>query len=274
MDEYRSCLWAGPWQRGCVSRTTLVTGVSRRRGIGFAVARRLLREDGARVFAHSFAAYDATEPWGADPDGVAGVLAGLGGEGDRLAHLDTDLSDPDAPRRLVAAAVERGPVDALVVHHARAHPGALHELEPETLDATWAVNVRAALLLVRAFAQQYRPGPAGGRVVLFTSGQHLVAAPAEIPYAATKGALAQITPTLADALAEHDVTVNCLNPGPTDTGWAAPDQEASVAHHMPRGRWNTPDEAADVVALLLAPEAATITGQVINAEAGFRRFNP
>ncbi len=114
------------------------------------------------------------------------------------------------------------------------------------------------MLLVRAFAEQYRPGPEGGRVVLFTSGQHLGPAPSEIPYAATKGALRQITRTLADALAERAITVNCVNPGPTDTGWAAPDPEALIARHMRRGRWNTPDEAADVVALLLAPEAATI----------------
>ncbi len=240
------------WQCGSVSRTTLVTGVSRRQGIGFAIARRLLREDGARVFAHSFAPYDATEPWGADPDGIIGVLAALGDEGERLAHLEADL----------------------VLNHARSQLGALDELEAATLDLTWAVNVRASLLLVQAFAEQYRPGPEGGRVVLFTSGQHLGPAPSEIPYAVTKGALQQITRTLADALAERGITVNCLNPGPTDTGWATPDQEAFVARHMPRGRWNAPDEAADVVALLLAAEAATITGQVVDAEGGFRRFTP
>lgn len=90
----------------------------------------------------------------------------------------------------------------------------------------------------------------------------------------TKGALAQITRTLADALVERDITVNSVNPGSTDTGWATPDHQAFVARHMPRGRWNTPREAADVVALLLAPEAATITGQVLDAEGGFRRFTP
>lgn len=135
-----------------------------------------------------------------------------------------------------------------------------------------SVNVRASLLLVKAFAAQYRPRPEGGRVVLFTSGQHLGPAPTEIPYAATKGAQQQITATLADALAERDITVNCINPGPTDTGWATPDQETFVARHMPRGRWNSPDEAADVVALLLSTSAATITGQVVDAEGGFRRF--
>jgi len=127
---------------------------------------------------------------------------------------------------------------------------------------------------VRAFADQYRSHPDGGRIVLFTSGQHRGPLPAEIPYAVTKGALHQITATLADALAERDITVNCVNPGPTDTGWATPEQDSFVARHMPRGRWNTPAEAADIVALLLSPDAATITGQVIDAEGGFRRFTP
>jgi 3-oxoacyl-[acyl-carrier protein] reductase len=130
------------------------------------------------------------------------------------------------------------------------------------------------LLLVRAFAEQYRPHPHGGRIVLFTSGQHRGPLPTEIPYAATKGALHQITATLADALAEQEITVNCVNPGPTDTGWATADQQSFVTRHMPRGRWNTPAEAASVVALLLSPDAATITGQIIDAEGGFRRFTP
>jgi 3-oxoacyl-[acyl-carrier protein] reductase len=218
-------------------RTTLVTGVSRRRGIGFAIAQRLLRDDGARVFAHSYAPYDATQPCGADPDGINAVLTALGGESDRLAHAEADLADPSAPERLVCHAIERlGTLDALVVNHARSQLGTLAELDANTLDLTWAVNVRAALLLVRAFADQYRSHPEGGRIVLFTSGQHRGPLPTEIPYAATKGALHQITATLADALAERDITVNCVNPGPTDTGWATPEQESFVARHMPRSR--------------------------------------
>ena len=88
-------------------RTTLVTGVSRRRGIGFAIAQRLLRDDGARVVAHSYPPYDATQPWGADPDGINAVLTALGGESDRLAHAEADLADPSAPERLVGHAIKR-----------------------------------------------------------------------------------------------------------------------------------------------------------------------
>jgi len=213
----------------------------------------------------------ATESWGADPEGIEGVLADLGGEGDRLAHLEADLADLAAPRRLVSAAVERfGPLDGLVLNHARSQLGVLDELEAETLDLTWAVNERSSLVVVRAVAEQYRPGPDSGRVVLFTSGQHLGPAPSEIPYAAPKGALQQITRMLADARHHRQLRQSRTHRHRLGTL----DQEAFIARHMPRGRWNTPAEAADVVTLLLAPEAATITGQIVDAEGGFRRFTP
>ncbi len=251
------------------ARTVLVTGVSRRQGIGFAIARRLLR-DGSRVFAHSWSPYDAGEPWGADPAGIAGVLEAVGGDQERLGHAEIDLADAGAPHELVAAAVERfGGLDALVVNHARSSDGELHEITADELDRTWAVNVRAALLLVQAFGAQCPPG---GRVVLFTSGQHLAPMSREIPYAASKGALHDLTLTLSDALVDRGITVNCVNPGPTDTGWATAELTERVGRALPRGRWNSPDEAAGVVAMLLGPDAATITGRVIDAEAGFRRW--
>ena len=98
--------------------------------------------------------------------------------------------------------------------------------------------------------------------------------PTEIPYATTKGALAAITAALADALAERSVTVNTVNPGSTDTGWADEATTAAVGKHLPRGRWNSAAEAADVVSLLLDERSATITGQVVDAEGGFRRYTP
>ncbi|MBW0117318.1 SDR family NAD(P)-dependent oxidoreductase [Pseudonocardia abyssalis] len=100
-----------------IGRTALVTGVSSRRGIGVALARRLLA-DGHRVVAQSLSPNDATEPWGADP--IDEVVAELGREGSRSAHAEVDLADPAAPAALVAAAVERfGELDTLVVDHAR-----------------------------------------------------------------------------------------------------------------------------------------------------------
>ena len=110
-----------------------------------------------------------------------------------------------------------------------------------------------------------------GRVVLFTSGQHLGPMASELPYAISKGAIHQMTLSLADALAERGITVNAVNPGPTDTGWATPDLTERVGRSLPRGSWGSPDEAAAVVAWLVSDGAASVTGQVINAEGGFRR---
>jgi 3-oxoacyl-[acyl-carrier protein] reductase len=252
------------------ARRALVTGVSRRRGIGFAIARRLLA-DGASVFAQSWTSHDRAQPWGADPAGIDGVLAALGGTGGRLAHAEYDLERPEAPAELVAeAALRFDGLDTLVVNHARSSLGRLDELDAEELDRCWAVNVRATLLLVKEFAARFIG--MDGRVVLFTSGQHLAPMDGEIPYAASKGALHQLTLTLSEALADRGITVNTVNPGPTDTGWSGPELDDLVSRSMPKGRWNTPDEAAGVVAMLIGEDAAPITGRVIDAEAGFRRW--
>jgi 3-oxoacyl-[acyl-carrier protein] reductase len=252
-------------------RSVLVTGVSRRAGIGHAIAKRLI-DDGACVFIHGWPRHDEEQPWGADAAGFGGILASLPPEG-LLGGIEADLSSPAAPGKVFAAARDRvARIDALVINHARSSKQTLGELTASELDLAWAVNVRAALLLVQAYAQQSELGT-NGRVVLFTSGQHLAPMAGELPYAASKGAVHQITLSLAEALADRGVTVNCINPGPTDTGWADDATAEAVRRAMPSGRWNTPGEAAGIVAWLLTEHAATITGQVINAEGGFRRHS-
>ncbi|MFI4878517.1 MAG: SDR family oxidoreductase, partial [Steroidobacterales bacterium] len=110
-----------------------------------------------------------------------------------------------------------------------------------------------------------------GRVVLFTSGQHLGPMASELPYAISKGAVHQMTWSLADALAERRITVNAINPGPVDTGWASDADRERLRNAFPLGRWGTPDDIAAVVSWLAGVDSAWITGQVINAEGGFRR---
>jgi 3-oxoacyl-[acyl-carrier protein] reductase len=253
-----------------------VTGVSRRAGIGVAVARRLLA-DGASVFCQSWAPHDAEQPWGADdlgPDEVVAALAGAvdGGAG-RVGHAALDLGEAANADRLVGLAAERfGHVDVLVVNHARSALGTLDEVTADDLDRCWAVNARASVLLTQAFAARHDDARPGGRVVLFTSGQHRAPMAAELPYAVSKGAIHQMTLSLADALADRGITVNCVNPGPVDTGWATPELAAQVGRALPRGRWTTPDEVAGVVAWLVGDDAALLTGDVVDAEAGFRRW--
>ncbi len=63
--------------------------------------------------------------------------------------------------------------------------------------------------------------------------------------------------------------MNCVNPGPTDTGWADQAAHAQVARVMPMGRWSRPEDAARLVAWLCGPDARWVTGQVIDSEGGF-----
>ena len=263
-------------------RVALVTGVSRRAGIGYAIARRLAGL-GASLVIHHYAPHDRDQPWGADPGGIEAVIGSvteaLAGPDAAVWQQEADLSDPDSPSRLVesAAATSRF-LDILICNHARSGgDGPLGTLTAEMLDAHWAVNTRASILLAQAFAAQHEDSRPGGRIVFMTSGQDLGPMTGEVAYAASKGALASITQTLADQLADRGITLNTVNPGPVDTGYAAfadqPDVHEIVRRHFPRGRWGVPDDPARLIAWLVTDEAAWITGQVINTEGGFRRWD-
>ena len=257
-------------------RVAVVTGVSRRAGIGYAIARRLAAQ-GASLVLHHFSPHDRDQPWGADPGGpeavITGVTEALADPDATVRHQEADLSDPDAPARLIeAAAATSRFLDILVCNHARSGgDGPLGTLTADMLDAHWAVNTRSSILLAQAFAAQHDSRP-GGRIVFMTSGQDLGPMTPEVAYAASKGALASITRTLADQLAGQSITLNAVNPGPVDTGYAPPEAHEIVRRHFPQGRWGIPDDPARLVAWLVTDEAAWITGQVINSEGGFRRW--
>jgi 3-oxoacyl-[acyl-carrier protein] reductase len=261
-----------PTTADLTGRVAIVTGVSRRAGIGFALVRELLAA-GARVLAQSWTPHDADQSWGADPAGIAGVLDELGGTGPHLAHLAADFADPAAPAAVVDHAVEVfGAADILIANHARSSYRGLTDLTAAELDLCWAVNARASALLTQAYAAAHDDTRPGGRVILFTSGQHLAPMSDELPYAISKGAIHQMTLSLADALADRGITVNAVNPGPVDTGWAVPDLTRRVAHALPAGRWGRPEDVARLVRWLASDDSAWITGQVINSEGGFRRW--
>ena len=250
-------------------RVALVTGVSRLRGIGFAVAQRLASM-GADLFIHSYAAYDSMLPLERQPNEQEQIVARLKEIGRRVEHMDIDFDDTEAPSHVVSNAVKRlGHIDILIANHAYSAPQRLSKLTAAEVDRHLIVNVRATLLLVSEFAAQH-DSRTGGRVLLMTSGQHTGPMGPMLAYGASKGAIHQITASLADELMEQGITVNTVNPGPTDTGWAGPEVYEQVLKHRHWG-WGQPDDAARLMAWLTTDDARWITGQVINSEGGYWR---
>ncbi|MDG4826959.1 SDR family oxidoreductase [Asanoa sp. WMMD1127] len=249
-------------------RVAIVTGVSRRVGIGAAVARRLA-DDGHRLLVSGLATYDHEQGSGADPDGVAEIMAGLSGGPHH--YSPADLSDPTAPAALVKAALDRfGRVDTLVAVHTYSTSNTFGALDAEEIDRHLIINVRATMLLIEAFAAAHDAG--AGRVVLFSSGQRLGPMTGELPYAVSKAAVENLTKQLGTLLMRQGITINAVNPGPTDTGWASPETMEALAHLFPGGRWGEPDDAARLVGWLCSPDARWITGQLIDSEGGFDRY--
>ncbi len=249
-------------------RVALVTGVSRRHGIGFAIAERLATL-GADLFIQSWAAYDVDRPWGGDPGGIDAVLDELRRSGRNVEHLAADFRDTEAPRQVVAAAFKSfGHVDILVANHAYSTSGTLDLLTAEEIDAHLHVNVRGTLLLVKEWADRHDDRRAGGRVVMMTSGQHRGPMPDELAYVASKGAIHQLTLSLSAGLAPRRITVNTVDPGATDTGYADAELHQRVLDLEPMGRWGQPEDAARLIAWLCTDDADWITGQVIASTGG------
>ncbi|CEA07902.1 3-oxoacyl-[acyl-carrier-protein] reductase FabG [Arthrobacter saudimassiliensis] len=260
-------------------RTAVVTGVSRRAGIGYAVAGRLA-DMGASLYLQHYAPHDAEQPWGGDD--VDAVMDGLRDRLQpeaRLAHGEHDFADPHAPAAMLdAAASTLGHLDILVCNHARSGgDGPLQSLDAEMLDTHWAVNARSVLLATARFADQHDGRP-GGRVIWFTSGQLLGPMPGEIAYAASKAALAGVTASVAADLADRGILLNTVNPGPVNTGYLDAqnaDRPLEVLEDVraafPAGRMGAPDDPARLIAWLVSDEGRWVVGQTISSEGGFRR---
>jgi 3-oxoacyl-[acyl-carrier protein] reductase len=248
----------------------LVTGVGRRRGIGSAICRELASR-GADVVLSYWKPYDREMPWASDEDEPETLLGELRAAGVRAEGIEADLSRPDSPLFLLDAAEERvGRPSILVNVAAYSTRDGFEALDAETLDAHYAVNVRAMALLSVHFARRYPGGP-GGRIVNFSSGQSLGPMPGELAYIMTKGAIEAFTRTLAAEVGHKGITVNAIDPGPTDTGWMTEELKRELAPKFPSGRIGQPEDAARLVAFLASDEGAWITGQTIHSEGGFFR---
>ena len=254
-------------------RVAVVTGVGRRRGIGSAVCRALAAR-GTDVVLSYWKAYDREMPWDADENEQERLVEELRASGVRAESFEVDLSLAESPEKLLDASEERlGRPSILVNVAAYSTRDGFEALDADTLDAHYAVNVRAMALLSVLFARRYPGGP-GGRIVNFSSGQSLGPMIEELAYASTKGAIEAFTRTLAAEVWEKGITVNAVNPGPTDTGWMTDELKSELAPEFSSGRIGQPGDAARLVAFLAGDEAAWITGQIIHSEGGFFRRRP
>ncbi len=252
-------------------RAALVTGVSQRRGIGFAVASRFAAM-GASLVIHHHSPHDMVEYGAADDvDALLDDLRAMQPGDARIGGLPGDLTDPMTPAAVVEAASRQlGHLDILVCN--QAHSGdvvSIRDASPQALDRHWAVNARATLLMTQAFAAQHDRRP-GGRVIWMTSGQHLGPMSDNLAYATSKPALAGITVSVAADLADSGILLNTINPGPVNTGYldGAPQQ---LLDAFPGGRAGLPDDPARLIAWLVTEDGRWIVGQVLNTEGGFRR---
>lgn len=202
---------------------------------------------------------------------AAGIVPRLVADGWDVATSDLtdadypcDLSTSAGPKALIEAVTrDRGPISALVLSHAHDVETGVLDTTAESFDTHVAVNARASLLLIAAFARQI---PAdGGAIVALTSD----ATTSNLPYGASKGALDRIVIAAARELGPMRISANVLNPGPIDTGWMNDAIREDLVGLQPSGRLGQPADIASVVAFLVSVEGRWISGQLLNVDGGF-----
>jgi 3-oxoacyl-[acyl-carrier protein] reductase len=246
--------------------SALVTGATRRAGIAAAVARRLGR-DGWDVALTGWRPFDASEPWGSTPEEPDELVAELEALGVRAAFREEDLAAPEGAQSVFDYAEEAvGPLDALVVAHAHSRAGGLDQTPLEEWDRHLDVNARGTFLLCAEFARRWRGERGRGRIATLTSAPPLAG---EVAYAASKGALEWLTLAVAAELGPRGISVNAVDPGPTNTGWMEGELAEVIRSAIPLGRLGRPEDAAELVAFLLSPAGGWITGQVLHSDGGF-----
>ena len=248
-----------------MTRTALITGVGRRRGIGAGLAAGLAA-DGWNLVLSFWRPYDDRLGLAAGPDDPHALAEELRRVGVRVELAPVDLADPAGPQTLIDAAVAGlGPLDALVMAHCESVDSGLLSTTVESFDRHYAVNVRATWLLLAGFARQL---PAlGGSVIALTS-DHTVD---NVPYGATKAAMDRLVLAAAHEFGERGLRANVINPGPIDTGWMTSDDRTDLTAMQPTGRLGTPDDIADLVRFLLSENGMWINGQLLNSNGGFPR---
>ncbi|MFI0410780.1 SDR family oxidoreductase [Actinomadura sp. 3N508] len=238
-------------------KRALVTGGSR--GIGKAVVRRLAR-DGAQVVFGYRENEDAADALAREVAGTVAVRA----DQEDLASLDALFERVER-----VEGVHRG-LDVLVNNAAINPPTPIRDITPELFDRVMTVNAKFPLLAMRRAEPLLRDG---GRIVNISTLNTVLPMPGLALYSASKAALEQFTAVAAREFGARNITVNTVSPGATDTDLLRdtnpPEALEQTAAFTALGRVGTPEDIADVVAMLAGPDGRWITGQNIRATGGF-----
>lgn len=252
------------------ARIAVVTGASRRIGIGAAIARELAHS-GLDIFITYYRPYDHETGFAdrsEEPDELLDEIRGLGR---RAEGLELDLSDPNAPVFLFDQVEKRmGPAAVLVNNATYSMLDGIENLTAEILDKTYALNLRGMALLCAEFVRRYKTHSdlRGGRIINLSSGQGVGPMPGELAYVATKGAVEAFTVSLSAEVGKLGITVNAIDPGITDTGWISAEFKKRLLAEAPFGRVGEPADAARLIRFLASSEGGWVTGQVIHSRGG------
>jgi 3-oxoacyl-[acyl-carrier protein] reductase/meso-butanediol dehydrogenase/(S,S)-butanediol dehydrogenase/diacetyl reductase len=269
-------------------KVAIVTGAGRMRGIGRAIALRLA-EDGAAVAVtavrrppESFPQHEREVGW----KGVESLAEEIRAAGGKALALDVDVTKPEQVREMVERTrAEFGRIDILVNNHGLALVSGkkdLWEVEDEEWYREIDVNLHGVFHTCKAVAPVLIDQGEGGRIINISSLAGRVAQPQYGGYTPGKFAVIGLTQMLARELAPHNITVNAICPGSTDTdmmdgtfrrtgermGIPFEMVKQGVRMFVPLGRQGEPHEIAGVVAYLASKKAAYITGQAINVDGG------